>query len=1020
MIQKALRCRLARKAFFMDGSVAPRMVAATKSGKPLPGKHTRTLEVADDGLFEPFKITRGKGPNGEPIVVCQDVPCVDEHEIYDEDGNFVANCDTALLKWIAANTNADLRELSEGVPLTLGHTLDDAPEGVDRTSSTPVRSQPPIIGWAEGFYVAPLVNPKTGESVGRDAIYARKMTFTEEDIDKYDLKRFPRRSVELWLDDRPKIDPIALLGPSCPERSLGLLKLSRNGSKRIFTRPLTTAQSPRSQQSRPPARQPVRRFRSPGQDYVQNDGDDLVGRIVAALGETAQFKFLQGLMTDPGMMEAFMARHDPMPGLDEAANLGEDLQDLNTNGVNDVLDERAELAQPYRHARQPVRHANEPRAGSGLKPGTGRLNPTIAAEQAYGLGGKKPPPGATTRMAPPTRQEVVNPLRHEMDDQSEDMGGGDMPMQNARGGERGYQGSHPANQGHGMESSQDYFMGSEKKHGGHHMGAERPLTETELDIGHNGSHEHPQSAHYARGGAPVRMEDESQYDDEYDTDDSASEAALEDAVDLGEDEALLEEEEIGEPMDEVVQAAERESEGGVCPHCGHCAGMPEHEIDEQEEEVIEDADGGGTNDMAHMAAEDQSEADEIAMEEPLRQARLNTPQRHPRTGQGSEPHPGGWQTAAGGADAGREAERMHEIRDEGGRMRPKTAMQPHDNPRQTVKTTLAYDEPQRQARHESPAAMADMALEDDLSSGDMAGMDQMAMDSPTVGNHGGLNRSAVEPQRRSASGQPVRKAKLKEIDSMQSGPPKPGMQHPIRRAAGAGGTSVAGGANTAIAGPVAKKRPQPNDVNSYRSGGTKNPAEVQQLNRSSQARRPVKRMRTVPNTQPQEMLSADEITELRARLTRMDQLENEVHALRNENQQLQQTQGILVKNARRKAFAEKLARRRTDLLLAENEGIQLDLNEEIGEPGEGDAYTMSEPQWQRKLAGIRLRYRRSPTSGTLPFNPAMAASARAPQSAPQAMSKDAMWAKVNAVLKANSDTPTEAMVAAYRQELGVG
>ena len=171
--------------------------------------------AADDDLFQPFRVVKANG-----IVTVYDVPLVDSHLVFADDGKFVCECDDKMLRWIAANNNKRMKETGDAVPVILGHTKDDVPE----------EDQPPIVGESKDFYVAPLMNA-VGESTGRNAIYARTTTFTEQDVEKYDLKRFPRRSVEIWFDKDPIIDPIALLGASTPERDLGLMRLKRKGTR---------------------------------------------------------------------------------------------------------------------------------------------------------------------------------------------------------------------------------------------------------------------------------------------------------------------------------------------------------------------------------------------------------------------------------------------------------------------------------------------------------------------------------------------------------------------------------------------------------------------------------------------------------------------------------------------------------------------------------------------------------------------------------------------------------------------
>jgi len=261
-----------------------------------------------------FRITRGGG-----WIVVHDLPVVDEHEVYDDDGNFVCHCDRQMLERIAANNNDRIRQSGDLTPITLGHTKDDAPE----------EEQPKIVGYGGPFYVAPLW------STGRQALFVKQAKFMERYEDK--IRDYPRRSVEIWFDDNPMVDPIALLGATTPERDLGLMRLeksgqrvrcgvirrAKNGGRKVIyagdrlgnwvPRPAATqrktsedhmAGKTKSKRNDKPAKRdrhgkPVRREH--GGDslaaYTQGGtGDDLVDRIVAAMMETAALKWVERKM----------------------------------------------------------------------------------------------------------------------------------------------------------------------------------------------------------------------------------------------------------------------------------------------------------------------------------------------------------------------------------------------------------------------------------------------------------------------------------------------------------------------------------------------------------------------------------------------------------------------------------------------------------------------------------------------------------------------------------------------------
>ena len=148
-------------------------------------------------------------------IICHNVPILDEHSLFvpedKEKGtpDRQVNIDRGFLLKLAANNNRLVTDTGDMIPLTEGHTKDNAPES----------EQPEILGWADNFSVGPLFG------TGRHALLARFRISKKPDKLKK-ASNLPRRSVELWLD-RGEVNPISLLGATAPERNLGLLRLSR-------------------------------------------------------------------------------------------------------------------------------------------------------------------------------------------------------------------------------------------------------------------------------------------------------------------------------------------------------------------------------------------------------------------------------------------------------------------------------------------------------------------------------------------------------------------------------------------------------------------------------------------------------------------------------------------------------------------------------------------------------------------------------------------------------------------------
>jgi hypothetical protein len=151
-------------------------------------------------------------PPGE-YVTKSDVFVLDPHTLKDKHGDVIVDVTEKMLQKIAANQNKRVAETGDATPLVIGHTKDEAHE----------HEQPEVVGYATDWKVKKFFR------TGKHALACTFHLF-KKSVDK--VRKFPRRSVELWLDSLT-IDPISLLGATTPERDLGLLKLSKasGGSK---------------------------------------------------------------------------------------------------------------------------------------------------------------------------------------------------------------------------------------------------------------------------------------------------------------------------------------------------------------------------------------------------------------------------------------------------------------------------------------------------------------------------------------------------------------------------------------------------------------------------------------------------------------------------------------------------------------------------------------------------------------------------------------------------------------------
>lgn len=150
-------------------------------------------------------------------VVRKDVFVLDPHTLRDKSGKTIVDVTEPMLAKIAANQNKRINETGDATPLVIGHTRDGEREG----------DGPEVVGYATDWKLTRFY--KTGKRALSCTFHVFKKA-----ADK--VRKFPRRSVELWLDSLT-IDPISLLGATTPQRDLGLLRLSKaEGSKLVATR----------------------------------------------------------------------------------------------------------------------------------------------------------------------------------------------------------------------------------------------------------------------------------------------------------------------------------------------------------------------------------------------------------------------------------------------------------------------------------------------------------------------------------------------------------------------------------------------------------------------------------------------------------------------------------------------------------------------------------------------------------------------------------------------------------------
>ncbi|HWA97908.1 MAG TPA: hypothetical protein VG713_05425 [Pirellulales bacterium] len=159
-------------------------------------------------------------PDSE-FVTWRDVPVFAEHQTVSTKTGRTLTFSREQLQAIAARCNRRINETGDYATLIIGHT----PDAEALTSGA--AKQPEIVGFAGPFRIGQI--GETGQRQ-RWAILADFHIF-REDVAR--VRKYPRRSPEVWLEDRYEdmfLDPIALLGGEAPRLDMGLLySAHRNG-----------------------------------------------------------------------------------------------------------------------------------------------------------------------------------------------------------------------------------------------------------------------------------------------------------------------------------------------------------------------------------------------------------------------------------------------------------------------------------------------------------------------------------------------------------------------------------------------------------------------------------------------------------------------------------------------------------------------------------------------------------------------------------------------------------------------
>ena len=230
----------------------------------------------------------------------RDVPVFAEHETVARNKRRL-RFSRQELEAVAERCNRRISESGDYAALTLGHTPDPAALAKGQAS------MPEVVGFAGPFRVGAIGGPGQRQ---RYAILADFHVF-KEDFAK--VKKHPRRSPELWLEDRYEemfLDPIALLGAEAPRLDLGLLYTASRGGRLVER---YAAASPSSMSVFTPQHTAVASKKYQGEGAMTNLQPDDVRMIVDAMEELDWVQWVKAKMAEEGGNASFGDGTPPEP-----------------------------------------------------------------------------------------------------------------------------------------------------------------------------------------------------------------------------------------------------------------------------------------------------------------------------------------------------------------------------------------------------------------------------------------------------------------------------------------------------------------------------------------------------------------------------------------------------------------------------------------------------------------------------------------------------------------------------------
>lgn len=212
------------------------------------------------------------------------------------------------LERVIERSNRRIEETGDFAPIVIGHTSPD-----------PNAPKPPKIGWAGPFKLGWLTEARDKLAILADFRIDKDKTSL--------LNEYPRRSAELWAEDRYEdmyLDPISLLGADTPWGDMGVLyrKDGRAGIEKIYYSIMPQAPGayncggfPNCIGDQKKTKDEKERYSMYGDEMESLSGDQkaIAQTIVNAIFDSPEFQFLRREMNKGGASDDTPQRVEPVP-----------------------------------------------------------------------------------------------------------------------------------------------------------------------------------------------------------------------------------------------------------------------------------------------------------------------------------------------------------------------------------------------------------------------------------------------------------------------------------------------------------------------------------------------------------------------------------------------------------------------------------------------------------------------------------------------------------------------------------